>query len=758
MKKLLFLALTTLLCVSCTLYMDEEAPVNNDDVLPVYTGEGYDEVVHVQQDDMDMYYQYNANVRHFTDEMQRHIIKIKSDPDELFTYIDFDYDTPAELLPVKGDILVSLETEHFPEGIGNHVLLMLDTGSCYRCLTCVADMKDIFKTFSLDADLANPEAGNVAATRADEDEIDLNKGHTFHETFHPSGSFSLAKGPATGTITFDEDKNTVDLNVNIKVNMNEGMIPQVTLKSTLKSKWDFDISGSLEGEKVLKEKKNILPSKAQIKAGYVLIKFVLGFKATIVANVAATGTVTGNIDNEVSLSSPKIKTDMRISELSNLKDFGNAAANSDVDFDFSKVVISGSVGLRLQFSLGIGLYTKSMGFRYQPYLYAGLQTSLPFERDGHVIDISGSNALEFIPKIGHEAVLMIDLNLERIASNVLGSFINDAASLLELTENLTGSTWDEGTALKEFRDQWNDYTEYLDEDGTLKDEHRQTLLEKLQGPWAISFSLGEKTIEKWHLAKAWYPKINDNKFRISRVTVRNDDGTTDFQGSFRVSDPGYKAKCGDKFYPSIALYKGKDIINIYKPKTTKPITGSTSPDTEFIFEFKGLNFDDDYIAHPCYSDKLDGNIKWFDKGLPFSAGTPLFNLNYASQDNCSYSHMSASTSPDGKEHDGYIFEFSSIATLDGARTHKINKMGIDVTWKDDSGTSQTTSQEWPYTVQGITYGIKDGSYTNGWRITTIDQPSVDVTLTPWVDVTDKETGVKTHIKFSPYKLELAYTD
>ena len=100
----------------------------------------------------------------------------------------------------------------------------------------------------------------------------------------------------------------------------------------------------------------------------------------------------------------------------------------------------------------------------------------------------------------------------------------------------------------------------------------------------------------------------------------------------------------------------------------------------------------------------------------------------------------------------------TIATLNGARTNNITKMGISVTWKDDSGTTQSTSQEWPYKVQDITYGIKDGEYTNGWRITTLDQPSVDVTLTPWADVTDKETGVKTHINFTPYKLELSYTD
>ena len=78
----------------------------------------------------------------------------------------------------------------------------------------------------------------------------------------------------------------------------------------------------------------------------------------------------------------------------------------------------------------------------------------------------------------------------------------------------------------------------------------------------------------------------------------------------------------------------------------------------------------------------------------------------------------------------------TIATLNGARTNKITKIGISASWKDDSGTTQTTSQEWPYTVQDITYGIEDGSYTNGWRIATIDQPSVDVTLPPgWMSST-----------------------
>ena len=758
MKKILFFALSALLCVSCTLYMDEEPDVNNDDELPVYTGEGYDDVIHVQDDQLDAYYQYQSNVRHFTDEMQRHIVRVKSDPDELFTYIDFDKDTPAELLPVKGDILVSLETDRFPEGIGNHVLAIGDIGQYYRCLTCVADMNDIFKTLKLNAAVPNPDASGAALTRADDENIDLDKGHTFHHTFHPDGTFSLSKGAVEGKVIFEEKRNTIDQTFNIQVEMVEGMIPRVTLYENAKFNLDFDVVGTLQGEKKIKENKNLLPPKAQIKLGYVLIKFVLGYKLMLIANGSITGNISGTTDFEFSLTTPKVDVSKNISAIAELKDFGSVANHFDNDYDFSKIVIGGFIGFRLQLSVGVGLYTKSIGLRYQPYISMGFKSSFGGTNSAGIIDISLSNALEFTPNVGHEAVIMIDLNLEKIASSVLGSFINDAASLVELTEYLTGSQWDEGSSLKEFSEQWNKYTEYLDEDGTLKDEHHQTLLDKLKGPWAISFSLGEKTIEKFHWTKSWYPKINDDKLRISRVTLRNDDGTADFQGSFRIADPGVYASHGDKFYPQIALYKGSELIGTYRPQATTPITKSTSPTKDFVFEFKGLKYEDDYVAHPCYSDKLDGDIKWFDKGLPFSAGTPLFNLNYASQDNCSYSHMSASTSPDGKEHDGYIFEFSSIATLDGARTHKINKMGIDVTWKDDSGNSQTTSQEWPYTVQGITYGIKDGSYTNGWRITTIDQPSVDVTLTPWVDVTDKETGVKTHIKFSPYKLELAYTD
>ena len=757
MKKIFLFACTALLTVSCTLYMDDEdSLINVDDELPVYTGEGYDEVVHVQEDHLDAYYQYNSNVRHFTDDMQSHIIEVKSDPDELFTYIDFDKNTPIELLPVKGDILLSLETSHFPEGFGNHVLAIANSGDFSRCLTCVADMKDIFKTFNLKADLPNPDATGPNETRSSDDEMDLGTMHTFHHAFHPSGDFSLSKGNVEGKVSFDKSKNTVDCTFGIQIEMGDGMFPKITTHAKVEADLDFDVTGTIQGDRKIAENKNVLPSKAKIKVGYVLIKFVLGYKLMFVADASVTGNIKGKTVFESTPSSPKIDGNKSVSEISNLKNFDNKDSNFSNNFDFSKAVLSGSIGFRFHLSIGAGLYTKSIGLRYQPYFYGGLQSSIGGKGSSGITDIGLSNALEFIPKIGHEAVLMIDLNLQTIAANVLGSFIKDAATLLEYSKYLTGNEWEEGTALKEFSDQWEEYTNYLEDDGTLKEDKHQSLLDKLKGPWAISFSLGEKTIETFHWTRSWYPKIDDTKLRISRITVRNDDGTTDFRGSYKLSELGYFTSFGQKFYPRLAVFKGKDLINIYKPSSSTVITKNTSLDKEYIYNLKGLQYESDYIAYPCYSDEEDGVTKWMDKGLPFSSGNPLFSVVSFTQDKCDYSHVSASTSPDGKDHDAYIFEFTSYTTCRGSRTHNVSKMGIEASWKGKNGSQGTTSQEWPYTVNGITYGIKDGDYTNGWRITCIDDPQVDLTLTPWMDVVDKETGEKTHIKFTPYKIQLSY--
>ena len=51
MKKVFLFACTALLAVSCTLYMDEDDSILNDDELPVYTGKGYDEVVTEKDED-----------------------------------------------------------------------------------------------------------------------------------------------------------------------------------------------------------------------------------------------------------------------------------------------------------------------------------------------------------------------------------------------------------------------------------------------------------------------------------------------------------------------------------------------------------------------------------------------------------------------------------------------------------------------------------------------------------------------------------
>lgn len=771
MKKILFFALATLMLSACTLYMDEEPGVNNDDTLPVYTGEGYDSVVHEQDDHMDAYYQFQPNVRLFTEQMQSYIVRMKSDPDELFTYIDFDINTPAELLPVKGDVLVSLETAHFPEGFGNHVLAIANAGSFYRCLTCVADMKDIFKSLTLDATLMNPDAPQGVRTRDDGEgqEIDLGEKQLFTETFHPSGTYTASKPlengkTLSGSISFDPEKNSLDIYCNARVKIADNLYPQVFLTFGHKGEWDFDVSGGMEKSITLFEKKNLLPPKAKVKVGPVIVKFILGFDFSAVLNFSATGRITGTTSHEAETNIPTFSSATPLQQLAYMA-LNTNTKDGNFDLDLTKCALTGSIGWKLNVSAGVGLFTKAVSARLNPSFYMGWQGTWDVinERSSFV-DISEYNSCEFIPKLGAEAVFMINLNLKNVAVEAFGDFFDDLALLLDLTEYIASGNADPnadtdniivteaGKKYKDFKKAWDEYQAYVEEDDTSNGTAEKTLKEKLKGPWAFSFWSAEKVIDRFHTKKAIYPTVSDNDLRIVRASeFKNNNKKADFKGSFLLAQSGASVTQDRKtYYPALLVRKVIDEntevdVDIFWPSEgAKYINYLTYPYTEYTFNMENLDVGARYMGYPCYSDKDHGDIRLIDRGLPFGANTPLFTVEEIYD--ISAKKVTLPAEGFNPARPGYEYRLKTRSVMNGVQAYHVNSGKVEAILESENNTERRTME---YTDR------VDGDVRWEWIFTSIDD-HVTIKFTPSLKAVDPVTVRLYTLPFESKVIELDY--
>lgn len=175
------LIMMSMLVASCNLFIDDEVEDEYAE-LPKHTGYGYDEPVVSKGDYYDVTYQYNSYVRQLDQTTQSFIRNVDLHPSGNFAFIDFDLNTPKDLLPVKGEIILSGITTLFPSGIGMRVIEVAEMDGVYRFLACVADMDDIFKMIDMDVDIG---AAMIEQGLAEESTEESDQSRTRSSIFDP---------------------------------------------------------------------------------------------------------------------------------------------------------------------------------------------------------------------------------------------------------------------------------------------------------------------------------------------------------------------------------------------------------------------------------------------------------------------------------------------------------------------------------------------------------------------------------------------
>jgi len=209
-----------LMAASCNLFIEDELDEGKESSdVPVHTGYGYDEPVRETNEYYDITYQFNSNVLRITPEMEKYIQEVRYDSTGVMGCIDFDISMPEELRPVKGEIIHSAITSKFRFGIAHEVMAAAEVDGVYRLITLAAEPNQVFKKFSLDADitslLAQQQKQTYNATRDFWDETDYRKS----DPYEGEGSISANLGKGVNFDVLHRDWGhgwTSDVNVQVQ--------------------------------------------------------------------------------------------------------------------------------------------------------------------------------------------------------------------------------------------------------------------------------------------------------------------------------------------------------------------------------------------------------------------------------------------------------------------------------------------------------------------------------------------------------------
>lgn len=598
MKKIYLLLLLPLLLSGCTLFEEDY------DQVPHHTGEGYDKPVTETVSGVEMTYQFNDNVRLLDEKEQQQIAYVEADETNLFMQVDFKDDTPENLLPKKGEILVSKVSSLFPYGASHHVRSVKRVDGKYRCLLEYAKLDETFKELDIDGQLTYDDVNQdeyYVATRAGSSEEYVEEGFSFSGSTVsfklpiPFG-YSGTKDGAYWSIDMKAEKNYVKVSTEFnfdKFSIRNGNY-NIDVVETEEQMLTIDISGGFEKSGTFKKWRPV--KNKTVKLGYVVLVFFIDIDIQYSAKIGGTA----------SISYSKTTVTTHHINLIDRDAYWKEVEVKKKGFDLG-AYIEGSFIITPKVTFGIGLYTKTFTIRLEPYMEFGIEAKIGVAtnaKESAEKNIENCPSIEFVARIGIQVRFVADFSFEAL----LGPAFDNALGLAELI----GLVDDE-----DFYKEVNTEADYMAENEDDSHEHAYTI-----GPWTWNlFDLVKPGLFKWNYPL--YPKMDDKSFRIITSHGQN-PGELKFNAEFRLSDNGLLCAV-NPFYPSIRIMKGKEVVKTVS--NNMGIIPTLSHKHTFTFSLTGLEPGVSYTAVPCYRENsMLAQPTVFDKGLPFSTTKPAISI------------------------------------------------------------------------------------------------------------------------------------
>lgn len=714
------LLLTVLLLASCNLFIDDDY-VNEEGFknVPVHEGNGYDAPVTVHQGNLEVTYQLKKDVRMLSkDDAEHYVSEVKYDAIGAFIEIHFRRDTPQNLLPVDGEILMTTVSEHFKWGACHRIQYRVDEDGVYKYIGTFVPVKDAFDDLQIDGQLQFEERQEFYV---EPDEIDTD------DEDEPLDAEARARRKLEQTIlphvkvVLDENGFGFEFATPLTFEANyHGLyykidFPVETNTYRIQNQLDFSAWNFSEGELKFNFRQTIDEySQVKISGGYHLAKkkfFSVSPLATpipigplvIVVFVDIDLSLTIDIDVTTTLSKHKkviYDYEVDVWALTIQKKI-----NPVEDTGFQWTDFQGSCVFTLEFaiSVGIGIYGKVVSVRLIPAVTATFTVAPPSQ-----IKDSRGNMLADLTQLPGP-----DLNFQ--LSFKLGAFLD-----LSLRE-LVGGVKEVGTAeqkkllaeLEADAQQTSDYYKDIVETDKAKGNNDIGLYTTF-GPIQLGSTIKFGT---------WYPRLDDNSLKVNKFWDPDNREMT-FVGEFAITDIGLLSKMfGKKYIPALCLMcRGKVVDYFFSEEA-----GMNSPITTvkaYHFYLPPMDDDKTYTVSPCYF--LKGNLKSpvaIDKSLAYNASSP--HAEIAMVKPVAVKRVVHTDRFAGDPKYTYTFEFDTYTDIKGMVY--MSKWGISEIF---------TALSHPY-KKSTDKKVKDGTYLMHWKVsvnTDSERTAINMALRPYFSV------------------------
>ena len=637
MKHLTYLLPLLLLLTGCNLFIDDDEMDSPQDV-PVHQGEGYDAPVTVEDGGCTVTYQYNNDVRLLSPDDQQYIVSAATDPTGAFIEIHYRTDTPARLLPVPGEILVSTVTSRFPWGCNHRVEYRVDEDGVIKFIATFAQLDETYQQLDIDGTLTTQENEDYYVEAIVEEDVPADStqavsSRTHFAHFAPSDdakelhvlleddkfgfdlhfagglSASGSAGSAEGSfgISFPYDDNFYK--TEITFDFNDFSISDGQFTAKVHETVEQSVAIKVEGNGSISKTKTWRPVKGKaITIGPVVIVLFVNINMQVAANVSSSATFSSYkktinhydvnfLDGKVTKTTDDIK---------------------DTGWQFPDFVIEGSTSLGFEVQLGLGIYGKILSVRIIPALTLSFGAQSP----AVVTMPSGHKPFDLTKRAGPEWRLELSLKLgvylDLSLRNIISAYKNlgDAAQKHMLKD------------LEEEARQSSEYYQKLAEgDYSNYDPNRKGMYDYKDGEGdeaSVNATFGPWPL--WKYSYTWYPRIDDNSLRVERLWDESTQ-TMRFVAEYKVDDVGILSDLSSvHLTPGLCIDDNGHVNCIYSEENNNYVL--VQEGKVYHFELPAHSEETSYGIAPCYFELGTRNRipVAIDKSLKVNVTTPSVSL------------------------------------------------------------------------------------------------------------------------------------
>ena len=692
------LMMAALLLASCNLFIDEELDRDYGDV-PEHTGNEYDNVVSDEGNGCTINYQLKRDVRHLGERDLQYIRYVQRDEIGALIEIHYAADTPEDLLPVPGEVLLCGANDKFDWGCSHRLKNRYFEDGVYKFLGTVCSLKEVYETLELNGQLTTTETeeyyvvpdadeadeSSEARTRAS-DEDDAMKvafaddGFTFDVSLGFL-EFGTDMGDYSVSFSIPSEKNFTKIKIEAVFDDFTLSNPEFKLIQTIEEQNDITLQGTWQHEYGFKKKAfkwHPVRGKAFTFGGLVIVFFVdielhpsVGFKASaqITRHQKVVITYTVNLYEGTCRQEKKKLID----------------EPWKIDGE-----VTLTLGLEFDLSIGFGFYGKVFSVRFVPYLNLTAEASWPGLTQG-VFDASTGKGVDFTVELGGRIRFVVDFTFD----DLFGS-----SKTLEQTK----ANLDKAAELYNERSDFYNYMQLFEG----SDESSEKYNGSQNDEWGINIEVAKIKLFSWNVT--WYPVISDESFTISKYWEASDKLA--FRSQYKIMKLGLFASMKN-FCPALRIMDGTKVLAVVYPeeggKEAIVERGKT-----YHFTLPDLPPSRQLTAVPSYYTRVFGNdiLQAVDMGQTFYPITPSVVLNEVNPIDFIVDNEGKYAPKNGKMF-MYIFKVESKIVVEGSR----NLVSWEI--KDKVSGQSGTSVGWKKKK-------KDGKWTVVWNF--IDRTNIPTTL------------------------------